>query len=397
MEELKRGGPAPNPKKKPNLLVRLLTFLVTLALILGAVALVANYDRLNFDSIKRWFSYRTLERNDSGQAESFPFDGSASDAFAALDGGLLSCSTSGVRLYSGSGALLADRTVPLEHPVVEAMGNFGLVYDAGGRDLFLFSGGTEVFALTQPEEQLLLSAAVNASGWIAVVSQESGYKGAVTVYDGHQSPVVQFSLSSRFVMDAAMAPDNKSVAVLTIGLGADGNFESRVDLYRLDRSSEDTEPDWTCPVGNNAILELRWDSSGIWALGESGVYLVTADGALAGTYDYSGLYLKGFSLGGDSCAALLLGKYRAGSSTELRLAASDGSLRASLSIDEQVLSLSSAGRYVAVLTADRLDIYDQDLNLYSTLEGTQSARRALMRGDGTVMLIGAGTARLYVP
>ena len=44
-----------------------------------------------------------------------------------------------------------------------------------------------------------------------------------------------------------------------------------MDLYRLDRTEEETEPDWTCPVGNNAILDLRWTSSGIWALGESGL------------------------------------------------------------------------------------------------------------------------------
>ena len=66
-------------------------------------------------------------------------------------------------------------------------------------------------------------------------------------------------------------------------------------------------------------------------------------------------------------------------------------------MEEQVLSLSAAGRYIAVLTADRLDIYTQDLTLYNTLEGTQSARAVLMRSDGSAMLIDSETARLYVP
>ena len=52
MEELKPVPPA--PKKKPNIFVRLLAFLVTLALLLGAVAAVVYRDRLNFDSIRRW-------------------------------------------------------------------------------------------------------------------------------------------------------------------------------------------------------------------------------------------------------------------------------------------------------------------------------------------------------
>ena len=94
MEEINGSRPnaAPKPKKRPNRFVRFLAFLVTLALMVGAVALVANYDKLNFDFIKRWFSYRTLARNDSGQAESFHFVGDSSNAFAVVDGDLLVCS-----------------------------------------------------------------------------------------------------------------------------------------------------------------------------------------------------------------------------------------------------------------------------------------------------------------
>ena len=60
MEELKPVPPA--PKKKPSLLVRLLAFLLTLALLLGAVAAVVYRDRLNFDGIRHWFLYRSLPR-----------------------------------------------------------------------------------------------------------------------------------------------------------------------------------------------------------------------------------------------------------------------------------------------------------------------------------------------
>ena len=58
------------PKKK-NLILRLLAFLVTLALIAGAIFLVANRDKLSMDAVKRYFTYRSLERSDSGQAKSF--------------------------------------------------------------------------------------------------------------------------------------------------------------------------------------------------------------------------------------------------------------------------------------------------------------------------------------
>ena len=396
MEEITGSRPAPNSKKQPNRFVRFLAFLVTVALVLGAVVLVVNYDKLNFDSLKRWFSYRNLNRSDSGQADSFRFDGNSSNAFAVVDGNLLVCSSNSIRLYSGSGQVYVDKTVSMEQPVISMMDKTALIYDAGGRTLFVYQGREEAFSLELNEDQVLLSADINPNGWLTVVSQESGYKGVVTVYDSAYAPKMQIKLSSRFVMDAALAPDNKSVALLTVGL-TDDSFESRVDLYRLDRTTQEDSPNWTCSLGGGAVLELRWDSSGIWALGESAVSSVNTRGELVGSYDYTGRFLKGFSLDGTGTAALLLGKYRAGSSSELSVVNPDGEVRASLPMDEQVLSLSAAGRYIAVLTADRLDIYNQDLELYASLDGTLSAQKVLQRADGSAMLISNNTAHLYVP
>lgn len=396
MDEMNPGRVAPPVKKPPNLFVRFLAFLVTLALMVGAVALVVNYDKLNFDSIKRWFTYRNLERSESGQSESFVFEGGESSQFAVLDHELLVCSGKDVRLYSGSEQVSLDQAISIQNPVVDTVGNAALVYDAGGQSLFVYRDRAEVFSLSLEDGQQLLAASMNSQGWLVVVSQESGYKGIVTVYDNTFSPQIQLHLSSRFVMDAVLSPDSKSLALLTLGLN-DNAFESRVDFYQLNRTEEETEPDWTCPVGGDVILAMRWDNSGIWALGETSLSILSTDGTVTGSCNYGDLYLKGFSLDGDGTAVLLLGKFRAGTSAELWVVNADGETQAFLSIEEQVLSLSAAGRYVALLTADRLDIYNQDLEVYSTLEGTQGAQTVLQQSDGSAMLIDSTTARLYVP
>ena len=74
-----------------------------------------------------------------------------------------------------------------------------------------------------------------------------------------------------------------------------------------------------------------------------------------------------------------------------------GTVKGSLDLNQQVLSLSAAGRYLAVLTGDRLDIYTSDLSLYSSLEGTQGAWKVLLMEDGSAILISEDSASFYVP
>lgn len=383
-------------RKKPNIFVRLLAFLVTLALTFGAVTLVVYRDKLNFDVFRRWFTYRSLERNDSGQAQSFVHGGEVYDRFAAVGDNLLTASSTGYRLFSGSGVKYVDEQAALENPVVSSAGNYGLVYDAGGRSLFVFKNKEEIFSLTLDAGKTLLSARVNPSGWLAVTTQATGYKGSVTVYNADYAPVLRLNLSSSFIMDAVVTADNKSLATITIGQG-DAGFQSRFSLYALDRTEEQTEADASCLLGSMVVLDFQESSAGFWALGDSGVALAGKDGAPAGSYDFGGRYLKEFSLGGDDFAVALLGKYRAGTLSDLVVIDAAGTAGVSVPMNEQVLSLSAAGRYIAVLTADRLDIYTSDMTLYSSVEGIQGARKVLMRSDGTALLIASDTARLYVP
>ena len=69
----------------------------------------------------------------------------------------------------------------------------------------------------------------------------------------------------------------------------------------------------------------------------------------------------------------------------------------SLDVREEVLSISASGRYLAVLYADRLAVYNPDLQPYATLQGTGDAREALMRPDGSALLLSSGSASLFLP
>ena len=66
-------------------------------------------------------------------------------------------------------------------------------------------------------------------------------------------------------------------------------------------------------------------------------------------------------------------------------------------LDREVLDMSVAGRYVAVLCTDRLIIYDKFLTELASLPYVSQTRAVFMRNDGSAVLAGAATAGLYLP
>ena len=390
---MKKSQSADKASKKSHVLVRrVLAFLVTAALVLGALAAVVYRDKLNLDALRRWLTYRSIQTSQTGLAEPFTHGGGDRLDMFCLENGFLFASTAGAHYYSSGGVELGSQVTHMEHPVLSASSRFGVVYDAGRESLFLFGGSHAPFALTPENSSGILSARVNDSGWLTVTGLHDHYRGGVTVYNADHEPVISLNFSSAFVTDAILSPDCKTVAVVTISQ-ADGAFRSTVHFY----STSATEPFASAPLDGFTVLDMDFDADGLWLLGESSLVTFTAGGEKRGQYTFDPAYLKGYTLDGDGFAALLLGKYRAGSARNVVTVGHDGLEAARQDLNAQVLSLSAAGRYLALLTGQELRICTGDLSHYNTLHDTRNARHAALFGDGSVLLADSQEAWLYIP
>jgi hypothetical protein len=385
-------SPQARKRRRKSPLFRILSFVLMLVLILGAVAVVVFRDQLNIDALRRSLAYRQMERNDSGQCEEFEYDSEASNQFASYQNGLLVASATGITLLDQSGQTRFSEKAVLASPIIHTGGDNAVVYDAGGRRLVLFSGMEVGLTLELEEGQAFFSASLNDSGYLTAVSQATGYKAAVNVYNEKQQHIFCWNSSSRFVTDAAVFNDCKTMAAVTIGQ-ENAQYESTLVFYRLNSEEQYA----SLSLGNHLVLAIKPVGSVLCVLADDALMYVSQEGELLATYDYQAEALNAFSLGGDGYSVIELGKYQAGSLGKLITIDPSGEEIASLPLSENIISLSADGRYIAVLFSGHLDIYDSDLKLYATLENTDSTRNVLMRSDGSVMCVGAGSARLYLP
>ena len=363
-------------KKRP--ILRLFLSLLSLVILtVIAVSLIKGGGKLDLSGLK------TLVGADRSAVSAFYFDDGKSGAFADLDGAFAAVGPLGVQVFDNSGNEVAKETVAIKDPTMCSEGGSAAAYDLGGTTLMLLDKSGIKAKITASDS--IISASVNADGWCAVCSQESGYKGLVVVYDASGNPVYKWHSGSGYVLSADVTDDNKSLAVLTLtGSG------SRVVFFDLD--STDEKASYT--QDGELLLEVKfWSDGTLAAIGKDGLYHVDQSGKELSPFDYSGQFLNHYDLDGNDFSVLCVDDYQVGGQGTIETVGKDGKVISS--VDGECTSVSAGGDYVAVLQQDSLTIYDKSLKILKSYQGISGASGVLMRSDGEALVTGEGSAVVY--
>ena len=374
-------------KKKPR---KWLWLTLIVLVVLGAVAAAVLWDANSFDGLRRSIIYARAEKDETGCAKLYYYENDATSRFAAIDGSLVTVAANQVRLLDERSQVLYQNSVRFLHPDLVSGGGVAVAYDIGGTALYALD--SKGLRWQQETEGELLAVTVNPHGYVTAVYNKSGAKAAVTVWDSNGAAVFTFQSAQRFVMTAALGQDDRTLAAVTMGQ-EDGKFQSFLVLYHTDSDKMVA----TTPVDGGVAYALETLQREFCAVTEQGLYLLDSGGELKASYSYGGQFLRRCVVGDGGWAALLLSRYKYGGYASLITVDGDGNELGGCDIDGEVLDISTAGRYVAVLFSDRLTIYDKYLTEVATLPDVSEVRAVLMRADGSAVLAGASGASLYLP
>ena len=376
--------------KKSGLVKKILALAAIVLVVCAAVSLILFRDSLNLDNIRRWVKYMNV--NDDVGYGRYSFDSHSSNRYSGFSNGLAVASVSGMDVYDENGGELCVLQQQMALPQLMVSGNMALVYDVGGNALAaVHSRNGEVLRLE--ESRPILDADLSSGGYIAVSGSASGYKSVLSVYDQHQKLVYRWLSSTTYMPHCAISADGKTLVAVGLGQTA-GTFESTLYFFRTD--SEEVQ--MMLALGSDLVYDLQFaDNGNICVVGETAVQYVSPKGELLGSYVYEQPYLKDYNAGGNGFLTLSLNMYRAGNRYSLITVDEKGQKLAEVYIGQEILDLSACGRYIAVLTSDGLTIYTQNLVVYSETIETGNATAVVMREDGSVLLLGNGEGRLYIP
>lgn len=377
----------PQPKK---LLGRILLFIGIAVFVLAIVAIIVFRDRLNFDAVGRYLKY--LNVTDADQTGSFSYDAHNSNRYAGLDNGLCVASASGVSVFSGSGKLLAEHQMPMNAPCIQTGKKTALCYDVGGESLCCFSENGEVY-LQLESPRPILDADISRDGSCCFSTSESGYKSVLYVYHSDGSLGYRWLSASHYLPLCSVSDDAKYLAALKM-TQQDGSYESRALIF--DTAKE--QPIAEFSLGDSLVYDLRLqEDDSLLVLDEKGVSRYRLNGSKLSEYACDDAVLKDYDDGGSGFLTLLLNMNKAGNRNTLVSVADDGTELGTLNAEEEILDFSVCGRYISVLTASGLTIYDSNLKVYAEKNETVLGSSAVQRSDGTVIVLGSDSGSVYVP
>lgn len=359
-------------------------------LVLAIVVVAVIWDANSFDGLRRSIIYARAEKDETGCARLYYYENDATSRFAALEGSLITVAANQIRVLDEHSDVVYQTSVHFLSPDLVTGGDIAVAYDIGGTTLYVLN--EKGLYWQQESEGELISVTVNPHGYVTATYNKSGAKAAVTVWDPTGEPVFTFLSAQRFVMTATLARDDRTLAAITMGQD-NGAFQSFLVLYHTDSE----EPLTTTAVDGGVVYALETMQKTFCAVTEQALYLLDSSGTLKTSYSYGGQYLRRCEVGDDGWAALLLSRYKSGGDASLITVDTDGNELGGCAVDGEVLDMSTAGRYVAVLYSDRLTIYDKFMTEVATLPDVSEAHAVLMRDDGSAVLAGSSGASLYLP
>jgi len=309
------------------------------------------------------------------ESEPFTYETGSQQMFTLMGDELAVSSSTGLQLLDSSGKTISREVFSMVNPAVCGNDSTCAVYDVGGYSLRIYKGG-EFKNFDRTSE--IISVSVNSGGYYAVAGYEAGYKGSVTVYDTALSPVYEWYSGSGYILDAAVSPDNTTLAVLCVESSG-----SIVHLFHFDSEKEFA----SVAVPNELAFKLSFEKGGNFCvLSEKGMHFFGAKGQVLSDYGFDDNYLANYTLS-EEYWSVVLSKYVSGSNVTLLSFGNTGKALGAVPLSTEPLSLSSQGQQLLVLDSSNIALYSHDLRLQEQNHVSAGFVSAVLLSKGSVLLL----------
>lgn len=310
----------------------------------------------------------------SGGVEAYNIGTGAHQCFAVIGDSLMSATDTSFRVYDADGVVTVEEALEMKYPTVSENADNAVVYEIGGTQIRYLDGSS------MGNGNVIINAALNEQGLLALSTESAGYKGCVTVYSAQKAEVFKWYSADNWVLKAEVSPDGEHLAVL-----CSGDNGGSVHIFAL----SGTEETGIFRAGGAVFSDMHWLGDRICCIADDMLYFCNAEAAAKGKYSFDGQQLGSYAFCGDEIVLELRAHSFGGAGT--LVAVNEKAKECGRANPEsEVEGFDYADGKLLTLCQGRLLCYDESMKLLGASE-VSGCEKAFLRTDD-ILLISAGQA-----
>lgn len=378
--KVNKRKPAPKRQKKKmtlslknakTLKVFAVVFVILLLVVIGA----AQFGGVTFATIGD--SIRTsLAGVGSGEGYPYRMNGVEIVDAGMTNSDLVLVYDDSVKVLDSTAKELSNITHKYNHPVMSSNSGRVLLYDEGGKS-FRVQSKTRVLYEKQLEH-IIYTGAMGKDGTVALATSASGAESMLTIYDNDKDEVFVWKCAKEHIISCDVSDNGRLFAVSVMGVD-NGSIYSKVYIFNKNK----TEAQATFEYKDSSVSSVQFLSNEtLFVLGNNVCQIIKGD-EVKEKIDVSINTPSRLYISDNNTAILVLSKYSSTTQKIIKVYNKSGVELFTQEIDGLVKSVSTDGKYIAVLTDDNVQVFNHKGNAVGSADVNTDAEEVIVSSRNT--------------
>lgn len=340
-------------------------------------------DELNRDNFRRIISFLDSKSAEGGEMRDFTFEQGLDTVYVPLDIGMATYSGGNYNFLSAYSTGNFTQQLGFGSAAMADGDDRVLIYDRGGKGFAMVNSYSVLHRDTL--DSPIVSASVNPEGTYAIVTNQTGYRSALTVWDKKNRQIFQWKTAQHYLLLSSVSPGSKRAAVLSLGQ-AEGRPDYTVKVFDM----KSGEAAFELPLGEDRVYSMKHYGERLVLVCAGGLRFYSSSGSLVCSVDFSKKPLLAWD---HREGALPLVALEGASGAELYVWQPDGSQVLSRTLDSGDISACRyRGGTLAVLCGKQLLVVSPEQYVLRTV---REVRDLCVSAEGKVILVYSGKAGYF--
>lgn len=288
-----------------------------------------------------------------GAGPGFPYSlsGISVSDISITNSDLVLLDDSAVRVIDSTAKEISSIQHTFDHPILETNSGRILLYDIGAKQFRVQSKTRVLFE--KETDYMILSAALGRDGSVAVATRADGAESMLTVYDKKHKETFRWACAKEHIVSCDVSDNGKMFAAVVLGVD-NGSVYSKV--YVFDKKK--TEPYASFEYKDSALTAVKFLSNEKLMVFGNNVCEIISGKEVQEKIDVSVNTPSKLYVSDNSTAVLVLSKYSSTTQKIIKVYNKSGKEMFTSEVTGIVKSVSTDGKYTAVLTDSQVCIYN---------------------------------------